>query len=143
MEPLDQSGYLREVMEPIAIVQGISWSDDGSFGILFKDSNQVEKAACLEDDIDGNRDLSFGTLKPNPQNRVEMGGVEEKAFIGLLQRWLLQDPEAQELYDLMESKSRSVFTGGETEQRRTKAMAVSMMRKLMKRNIGRKGDPGR
>jgi hypothetical protein len=132
--PLEKCDYLRDVNEPITIVYCIGWSDGGSLGISFKDSRQIEKAACLENDLDGNRNLTFGTLTPNRDNRVKVGGIEEKAFLGLLQRWRRQDPEAQELHDRIESNPQSGFTDNETDQQRTKAMTIALMRKLLKRN---------
>jgi hypothetical protein len=113
--PLNKSEYLRNVSEPITVVEGISWSDGGSMGLSFRDSRQVLRAVCLENDLDGNKSLTFGKMTPNWERRVAMGGSEERAFLGLLQRWHRRDPEAQEWFNRMERWSRfnkeaSIFT---------------------------------
>jgi hypothetical protein len=137
--PLDRSQYLADISEPITMVQGLSWDDGGSMGLLFRDSKQVEKAVCLVNDLDENKDLVLGSMFPSQDKRVPVGGDEERAFLGLLQRWCRQDPEAREWLSRMESRSRpgkdgSIFRGDESEQQLVKGRAVSMMRKLQKRN---------
>lgn len=136
---LDGSEYLKDVSEPITVVKGISWSDGGSVGLSFIDSRQVLRAVCLENDLGGNQSLTFGKMTPNRDRRVTIGGSEERAFLGLLQRWLRRDLEAQEWFNKMERWSRSdkmasLFTGHETEEQRTKAYAIGIMGRLLERN---------
>ncbi|WP_237722934.1 hypothetical protein [Singulisphaera acidiphila] len=136
---ISKSEYLKDVSEPITLVKCISWSDGGSMGLSFRDSRQVLRAVCLENDLDGNKSLTFGKMTPNRYKEVTIGGSEERAFLGLLQRWLRRDLEAQEWFNRMERWSRSdkqasLFTGHETEEQRTKACAIGIMGRLLERN---------
>jgi hypothetical protein len=138
-EPLDRSRYLRDVSEPISFDSGISFDDGGSLGLVFKDSKQVKKAVCLENDLEGNQYLVLGSYTPDENKRVPMSGDEERAFLGLLQRWLRRDPEAQEWSDRLERGARpgkygSIFKDDETQQQQAKGFAVGMLRRLLKRN---------
>src|SRR5262245_32096758 len=95
--PLSQSEYLKDVVEPISMVVGISWDDGGSHGLVFRDSRQVTKSVCLLDNLEGERNLILGTYVPDSRGKrtLPLGGPEEKAFLGLLERWYRQDTDAK------------------------------------------------
>ncbi len=61
---------------------------------------------------------------------VPARGPEERAFLGLLQRWYRQDQEAREFYDHLK---RSDFTKL-NERQRAKVIGVSILKTLLKRN---------
>ncbi len=75
---------------------------------------------------------------PSAEGRCRLEAQEEKAFLGLLQRWVVQDKEAQAWWKKLEKRSRSdktpLLTGKETPQQVTKAKAVLMMKRLLERN---------
>src|SRR5262249_26512543 len=99
--PLTQNKYLKGIIEPIKIVDCMIFADGGSMGLAFEDSRHVKGAVCLEYNVDFEaKNLSFDFV-PDPDTRVPIAGIEEKALIGLLQRWRRQDPEAREWHDRM------------------------------------------
>src|SRR5258708_5700563 len=46
--PLSRSPFLRDVVEPISIVEGMAFSDGGSLGLRFQDARGVVRDICLE-----------------------------------------------------------------------------------------------
>src|SRR5262249_7717694 len=121
--PLSQSEYLKDVVEPISMVVGNSWDDGGSHGLVFRDSKQVIRSVCLLDNLAGEQDLLFGTNVPDSRGRVKhpVGGAEEKAFLGLLERWYRRDIDAKAWSKRMERSARaghrySILRGDETEE---------------------------
>jgi hypothetical protein len=135
--PLLHSEYLKDVVEPISMVIGISWDDGGSKGLVFKDSRQIIRSVCLLDNLADEQNLIFGNYVPDHDaKRIPIGAPEEKAFLGLLERWYRQDPEARAWNDRMERSDHrhSILKGGETEEQISTGIAVYIMRKLGKRN---------
>jgi hypothetical protein len=133
--PLSQNKYLKDIKEPITPLDSIILADGGSVGLLFKDSRQVIGGVCLEYDVEFNeKNVSFGGMVPDPHTREPIGGIEEKALLGLLQRWQRQDPEAQELLKRLADKRTPLWTGSETQEQRVKAFTIGLTRRLLKRN---------
>jgi hypothetical protein len=133
--PLSENKYLKDIKEPITPLDSIIWADGGSLGLLFKDSSQVVRGVCLEYDVEfDEKNVSFGGMVPDPNTRVPIAGNEEKALLGLLQRWQRQDPEAQELLKRLADKRTPFWTGSETQEQRAKAFAIGLTRRLLERN---------
>ena len=80
---------LPGVVEPITIVDAISWDDGGSHGVAFRDSRGVTRYACLMDDLEDHHNLVLGSYSPisdEEQLREHpIGGKEERAFRQLLE----------------------------------------------------------
>lgn len=57
---------LGAVVEPISIVDAISWDDGGSLGLKFKfkDARQVTRYVCLMNDLEGHENLVVGSYTP-------------------------------------------------------------------------------
>jgi hypothetical protein len=135
--PLSQSEYLKDVAEPISMVMGISWDDGGSKGLIFKDGKGVTRSVCLLHNLEDEQNLILGNHIPVPDaKRIPIRAPEEKAFLGLLQRWYRQDPDARAWNDRMERSDHrhSILKGDETKEQLAKGIAVSIMRKLSERN---------
>jgi|GEM_PF-2370494 len=138
--PLIQNHYISDVIEPIRMVQVIVLADGGSMGLTFQDSRHVTNAVCLaRDDAFETSHLSFGGMVPDPHTSVPIGGIEEKAFLGLLQRWQRQDPEARQWSKKIERYLQSdrkspLLKGNETEEQVTKGFATNQVKALEKRN---------
>jgi hypothetical protein len=135
----DRSEHLRGVAEPITMTYAISWSDGGSKGLAFVDSEGREFSVCLMNDLDGDRRLRFGSIVPGKGHAVPIGGAEERAFLGLLERWAMQSPEARawesRLAQWRNSDRRSsLSTGDETDEQRGIAFGVSIKDRLSRRN---------
>ncbi len=138
--PLDRSPYLRDVLEPIAMVQGVSW-DDNSQGLVFRDAKHTEKSVCLlfleEEDDPQQRNLLLGSSVPQPRygKRVPVAGSEEQAFLGLLERWYRSDPEAREIDRRITEKTTEPFSDtGKTDGYYGKVIAVRILTILRRRN---------
>lgn len=137
--PLAPHDYFKDVAEPITIVDGKVWDGGGGKGLSFKDSKGVVRSVCLRDGLDGGNDLVLGSMTPDRGAKVAVGGPEEQAFLGLLQRWSLQDPEAREWSRRIEQWLRadikhSILKGDETAEQLRAMFAVKMMLKLLRRN---------
>jgi len=137
--PLAPHDYLKDVAEPITIVDGKDWDDGGGKGLSFKDSKGVVRSVCLRDGLDGGQDLTLGSMTPGRGRKVAVGSPEEQAFLGLLQRWSLQDPEAREWSRRIEQWLRadikqSILRGDETAEQLRAMFAVKMMLRLLRRN---------
>jgi hypothetical protein len=94
--PLDRSMYLRDVTEPITIIKGLSFSDGGSLGISFQDARGVTKDVCLESlAFSPDAEISsepygcvvMNSFVPSRDGRVLVSGDDERALLGLLERW--------------------------------------------------------
>ena len=98
--PLSQAGYLKDVIEPISMIDSHGFDDGGSLGLVFRDSKGNEKSITLLDNIDDEHNVVFGVCIANPnERRAPLAGDEEKAFLGLLERWYRQDPNATKWSD--------------------------------------------
>ncbi len=88
---LSHSGSLRRVVEPITIVHFEYYRDGGSIGLAFDDAKGVRRFACLESDMfggsAGSGHLDLDSIEPARGVQVPFSGVDERAFLGLLERW--------------------------------------------------------
>jgi hypothetical protein len=147
---LGQSPFLRDVVEPITIVDAISFDDGGSKGLRFADARGTVRDVYLEDTrvweddpnvLEGHHNLILDSFFPRGERarRVPISGVEERSLLGLLERWARQDLDAKELkrrYGLYERGKIGVdaFWEGLPERHRLKETAVSILRELRARN---------
>jgi hypothetical protein len=139
--PPTQSEYLRDVAEPITMVEGISWDNNGQ-GLVFKDSRQALKQVCLlflyEESGDPlKHNLLLGTALPRVQKgrRIPVAGSEEQAFLGLLERWYRNDPEARAIWRRYQAKDDDpLLDQGKSEEYGGKVIAVRILRTLRRRN---------
>lgn len=137
--PLAPHDYLKDVAEPITIVDSIVWDDGGGKGLSFKDARGVVRSVCLGTGPDGDNDFMLGSMTPDRGTKAAIGGPEEQAFLGLLQRWSLHDPQALACSERIErwlhaDIKQPVLTGDETAEQRHAMRAVVMMLKLLRRN---------
>lgn len=143
--PLDQSPYLRDVAEPITLIRGPheAASDSVWMGIVFVDAKHVERYAEYVihsyDPVEIPGSTTLGTVERRDTlmlgtarniKPVPAGGADERAFLGLLQRWYRHDAEARELTN---SSRRDDFSRL-TEQQKAIITGVAMMRRLLARN---------
>ena len=128
--PLGQSAYLRDVAEPITLIKGPheAASDDVWEGIVFTDGKQVERRAeyiiTSYAPVEIHHSLMLG------KETVPVRGPEERAFIGLLQRWYRHDAEARDFYNRLKRSNFSKLT----EQQQAKVIGLAILRTLLKRN---------
>lgn len=138
---------LRDVVEPISIVDAMSWDDGGSRGLEFRDARGVSRSACLMDDLKGNRNLVVGSFVPVHDAVRLMGhpiaGADERTFLRLLERWCSGDADARwwdrrlgqhedgavDLDRVSEGSPSGLDAG-----RDRKAAAVGILRSLRRRN---------
>jgi hypothetical protein len=127
---LDQSPFLRDVAEPITLVRGQhEWKSDQMWdGITFMDARHVERYA--EYDITSYAPVEIHDTLILGKEHVPARGREERAFLGLLQRWYRHDAEARELAN----HSKSPYDVTLTEQQRAKVIGARIMRILLQRN---------
>ncbi len=96
------------MVEPITIVDGMSFDDGGSKGLRFADARGAVRDVCLEDTrvweddpnvLEGHHNVILNSFFPRGERarRVAISGVEERALLGLLERWAKQDPGTKEL----------------------------------------------
>ncbi len=138
---LTQSEYLRDVVEPISMVVGMSADDGGSLVLVFKDSRQVNKSICLLNNLVGEQNLIFGTDVPDSRGKekLPLGGPGELALLGLLERWHRQDPDARSWDERFEQRELSghqynILRADDTKEQIGKAIAIGVMRRLRDRN---------
>lgn len=146
---LDRPARLPDVVEPITIVDAISWDDGGSYGLAFRDARGVTRYACLMDDLEDHHNLVVGSYSPvNDEGRLRehpVGGYEERAFRQLLERWCRSDPDARwwdrrlELYKNGQVSREELSRGAPSGTDRpidAEGMAVSILRQLRQRHRG-------
>lgn len=128
--PLDQSPYLRDVAEPITMIRGPheAASDQVWIGVHFMDATHVERYAEYITTSYAPVEIHNSLMLGN--KTVPASGPEERAFLGLLQRWYRQDTEARRLTD---HPKRGDFAKL-TEQQQAKVVGVAIMRRLSERN---------
>ncbi|WP_165246482.1 hypothetical protein [Paludisphaera soli] len=142
--PLSPSPYLRDVVEPITIVEALSFDDGGSKGVRFRDARGEVRDFCLVsfaldfDDPPRPPELVFGHFYP-ALGTVAPGGPDERALLGLLQRWAATDPQGVELvlrYDRLERGELSweTFRDGLPDEAFAQVDVVSVLRTLQRRN---------
>jgi hypothetical protein len=129
--PLAQSPFLRDVAEPITIIKGPheTKSDSVWMGVDFTDAKHVERSAAWYITVYIPSGVVHDTLVLG-QKTVPAYGPDERAFLGLLQRWYRRDAEARQLREHPTREEYSALT----EQQRAKITGVSIMRKLLARN---------
>ena len=140
--PLGQSVYLKDVAEPIVMVNALSLSDGGSVCLEFEDSKGWTGVVCLMSGWGnyGSDDLVLGSFWPVGQGdkkAVPVGGPEERAFIGLLDRWVSNDPEAQSWKQQMDRRDPELYASSDwkdDDHRRATVFALSVLRRLKDRN---------
>jgi hypothetical protein len=134
---LDQSPFLQDVVEPIVFTEGdaSAGSDNCWLSVTFKDARQTKRTVKYVFYLPG----TYKTLVLG-KKRVPIGGREECACLGLLQRWYRQDSEARELCDRLDRGDPSLTSSRLdglpdqfTEQQRGKVVAAHMIRALMRR----------
>lgn len=86
--PLSRSLLLRGVAEPVALADSNFYDDNGGFSLRFVDS----RGACLDVRLEegkGNLDcvIYVGSFGRRGGRALAESGVDERALLGLLQRW--------------------------------------------------------
>jgi len=145
--PLASSRQLGDVVEPITIILGMSFTDGGSQGLRFKDALGKIKNLSLKRFAFHNPEpppvIVFGSFSPGSDEEDDdwgpISGVDERALLGLLERWAAADPHARELerrFDLVKSRRLTVYDSwaGLPDEVKIKATAVSILRTLRSRN---------
>jgi hypothetical protein len=129
--PLDRSPYLRDVAEPITLITAPGdWASDQVWiGVVFVDAKHVERYAKYITTSYAPVELHDTLMLGN--KAVPAGGPEERAYLGLLQRWYRQDAEARALADY---PKRIDFTKL-TEQEQARVRGVGIMKRLLRRNL--------
>jgi hypothetical protein len=140
-EPLDRSPFLAGIIEPITIIDGMCLGDGGSLCLRFQDSKGVVKDICLEESIYDDHDLILNAFIPNEwQSRhVPNSGVEERAFLGLLERWADHDSDANILMLQIERRKQGLikneaFEPTLSDEQKLKLIPVAILVKLRRRN---------
>jgi hypothetical protein len=141
---------LLDVVEPITIVLGVSFTDGGSIGFRFQGARGKTENLSLKRFAfyppEPPAVVVFGSFSPGSDVHhdgwASISGVDERALLGLLERWAADDPHARELerrFDLVKSRRLTVhdFWAGQPEDVEFKAYAVSILRTLRSRNQGR------
>ena len=138
--PLSSSSYLSAVAEPITLVDSMSWDDGGSKTLIFKDARGKEKCICLLDKLNGDQNLILNSISPGRQTpnseRLPVACAQERAFLGLLERWRRDDPEALVTERLIENHDRGVIDD-ETLYRKldlSRYTAICILQTLRERN---------
>lgn len=142
--PLAASPALRDVVEPIAPVRGESWagSDDHWLGITYRDARGVERTAKFVYYWPGPGPDNPGIQKTVllGDHRVEPSSREERACLGLLERWWRGNDAAHALWDRALRRDptlRPVMGGvyeGVTPAESAQIMAARLIRILRSRN---------
>lgn len=132
--PPSQSQFLRDVAEPITMVEAMAWDDGGSVGLTIKDSKGQPFSVCLMESLEDDRHLRVGSAVPGQGRALPIAGVEEQAFLGLLERWAEQDPDAKNWSRKFEAARKvgmrgSVLRGDESPEQRANAIAVGRILK--------------
>jgi hypothetical protein len=128
---LDRSPYLRDVAEPITLISARweSASDQIWRGVVLLDAKHVERYAeyvtASYAPVEMHHTLILG------KQPVPASGPEERAFLGLLQRWYQRDAEARELTDHLKREDVANLT----ERQQAKVVGASIMRSLLARNF--------
>ncbi|MFO0960609.1 MAG: hypothetical protein U0800_24770 [Isosphaeraceae bacterium] len=136
--------------EPITIADAMSFDDGGSMGLRFEDAQGAVKDICLQNSLAwegdpksdaGHHILVLNSFFPDGKRarRVPVSGGEERALLGLLERWASLDSDAQELEKRFEALERGELSSDDfwkdlPDQARLKEVAVSILRALRARN---------
>ena len=120
------------------MIDGFRW-DDASIDLTFEDSRGRTKEVCLVFPFEGDEFLIFGATISGGRSRgdrIRPEGWEERAFVGLLERWYQQTTAAQEWNRRIEAAHASgkFFPVNEhPPPDRATLLAVMMMRALRNR----------
>ena len=139
--PLSERPFLHDVAEPITMIKGsyMAGSDDHWMGLTFRDAKGVDREAKFVYYWPPVRDHPGYQRKLLLGGEVAPGGAEERAFLGLLQRWYRDDGESQQLWARVERHDPSLKSmpwgwEGLTERESAKVVAALMMRVLQDKN---------
>jgi hypothetical protein len=119
------------------MVDGISADDGGSMYVQFTDARGAEKKAVLKTNLDAVDYTNVGLGEGHES--VPYGGVDERAFLSLLEQWYARTPEAQEWNARIERFRRSkdyseISKGMETGAGRGSLFGVNILMELRRRN---------
>lgn len=147
---IDRRPSLNDVVEPITILDAMSFDDGGSQGLRFRDASGVVREICPEDTrvweddpsaSGGHHDLILNSFSPRGENArgVAVAGAEERQVLGLLDRWARRDPDANLIESRYDRYARGeidieAFWKGLPAEAHPKVTAVSILRELRGRN---------
>jgi hypothetical protein len=145
-----RSPALDDVIEPITIVDAMSFDDGGSQGLRFRDAKGVVRDVCLEgarawgegpSDSEGGHNIILNSFSPGGEKaqRVAVAGAEEQQLLGLLDRWARRDPDAKFIESRYDRYARGeidieAFWKELPADAHVKVTAVSILRELRNRN---------
>ncbi|MDG3004411.1 hypothetical protein [Paludisphaera mucosa] len=142
--PLSASPHLRDVVEPIVLVESISIDDGGSRGASFRDARGKDCDFCLVDY--GLQDWGKA-VRPDAiafdawgdGDPVPVRGPDERALLGLLERWAATAPLAIPVKSLSDRHERGeistqAFRNALTEDQVKYARVMAILRVLRNRN---------
>jgi hypothetical protein len=139
--PLDDCPYLKNVVEPVIMADGLSLSDGGSISIEFQDARGRTRSVLLKNEwgTDGRANLVVGWVGVQTAERADLpiSGREERALLGLLERWLRDDPTAKIWKDKEDRHAPELFESTEWKKdprSRGIIFALGIMERLKKRN---------
>ena len=127
-DSLDQSALLRDVAEPITLIRGSgeAVSDSVWMGVSFADRNHVQRSAKWITTSYPGREIHDSLMLG--KSIVPARGPDERAFLGLLQRWYRQDIEAQILSD----PTKRIPFSELTEPQQAKVIGAAIMTRLLR-----------
>ncbi len=97
--PLSDCQELKGIVEPVTVLMGLRYPNDGGIGLKLRDNRGATLEFCVvggegkraegENVARGGGELVLGNAIPheNKGRRIEKGGAQERAMAGLLQRW--------------------------------------------------------
>ena len=97
--PLSDCPELKGIVEPVTVLMGLRYPNDGGIGLKLRDNRGATLEFCVvgsegkraegENVARGGGELVLGNAIPheNKGRRIEKGGAQERAMAGLLQRW--------------------------------------------------------
>jgi hypothetical protein len=140
--PLGDCAYLKKVVEPIILKDGASYSDGGSISIEFQDSKGRTRSVFLKNEwgsVDGRANLVVGWAGDQTAETADLpiAGHEERALLGLLERWLRDDRTAQLWKDREQRRAPELYESSEWKKDpriRGTIYALGMLDRLKKRN---------
>ena len=125
---------------PIKVKTVFYWSDGGTTGVVLEDSDGKEYKLCLDGRLQMEeagkplkpRQIYLGATHPSQKGAVPVavGGVEEKAIITILERWLSDNVAEEKQKKLLDANSVAGLSEQEVDQLRI----LRMVNYLKKRN---------
>jgi hypothetical protein len=140
--PLADCPYLKNVVEPVFMKDGLSYTDGGSISVEFQDAKGRTRSVFLKNEwgsVDGRANLVVGWAGDRTAETADLpiAGREERALLGLLERWLRDDPTARIWKDKEERHAPELFESSEWKndpRSRGTVFALGIMDRLKKRN---------